>query len=412
MPDASLPPVRLPKVARWGPLWNYAQYMAPTTEAPVEFHFGAVATCLSPLFGRAYVQLGPRRLHTNLQSVLVGATGTSRKTTAVGAAVDAAKQVSSDLLVLYGVGSREGLITSLPDDGGPVILRVAEFTGLLKKAQSKATGGLTELLMELYDRPVAIENRLAQDKITRPNPNLALLSDSTPDHLADTFAESGLENGFLNRLSLWTGEPSGPKPFPPPPDELLLTAWASEVAEAVTRCQTTSHPAPTVTDSARDWWDTVYREDLYPRLHRGADGSPIARSADKAWQFALLYTVLAQESRIEADHIETGWAVARYLADTSLDLARNIGLNSRHRAQQVLLDTVNRWHTEKGASKGISIREITQRLSKQQRTLVAHYGGASRLLPALEDEDELISGDSGKVWWSAEPPQPKKEEPS
>lgn len=388
---------RLPPAAYHGVLGEYVELMKPTTEAPPEFHYGALVTVLAALFSDRYVQYGTKPLYPNLFSVLAGSTGTSHKNTVVDAALDLVWHVTEEgetLRVLRGLGSREGLLDALPNKGEPVLWRVGEYTGLVKKgAAHSATSTLVELQLELYDRPPTIDNHTRQNKITVDRPNVTMLGDSTEEFLTKTFSDDVLSNGILNRLSLWLGKRSGPIAFPDNVETADRNRLVKDIGEAVRASSHAGGGEVRASTDAEKYWEGLYAEEVYPR-QEGPDGNVLGRLQVFPWKFALLYAVLDGRQEISQKDLERGWAVSGYLADCALRVAGKIGTSEKVEIMETLVRKVRAGGTlpSPGA--------IWSRLSDRQTRQLRQYGGAQKLLKQLAIDEEIHAEDpeKGPYW--------------
>lgn len=378
-------PPRLPPDAYHGVLGDYVELMGPTTEAPPEFHFGALATVLAALFSDRYLRHGTELIHPNLFSVLAGSTGVSHKTTAVNAAIDLVWKFTEEgdtLRVLRDLGSREGLLNALPDKGEPVLWRVSEYTGLVKKgAANSATGTLVELQLQLFDRPRKIENHTLSNPITVNKPNVTMLGDSTEEFLTETFSDAVLSNGILNRLSLWLGRRGGPIAFPANVDTADQNRLVKALSDAFRESVRVGGEVG-VSAEAQDYWKDLYAEEIFPR-QGGPDGSVLGRLQVFPWKSALLYAVLDSRQEISREDLERGWAVSRYLGDCALRVASRIGTSEQGQLLDEILKVV-----QKGGGLS-SPGYLARKLSQKWRHCLDKYGGAQKNLTQLVRDGRL-----------------------
>ena len=107
----------LPNVALHGMAGRFVDALRNSTEAPPEFLLAAFLTIVGGLIGRRAWVTYARPTYPNLYSLLVGETAGSRKTTAMGFAVDLMADVSSrtgsKLKPFYGLASVEGLADAM-----------------------------------------------------------------------------------------------------------------------------------------------------------------------------------------------------------------------------------------------------------------------------------------------------------
>lgn len=371
---------RLPTNAYWGPLGRYVELMTPTTEAPPEFHFACIVAVASVLFARVGLALGPTTIYPTQYCILAGSTGVTRKTTSANAALKILERVDPGLHVMYGLGSREGIMTQLKDH--PLALwRTPEFTSLLVKAESKATSTLTELLLQLPDRPSVISSHTLSNPIKVEGPAVTILGDSTVEYLSETFAKSSLTNGLINRLSIFIGHRGEPLPFPPPPNKQHLNGLVKDLKTAR---QALNNQKAELTPEALERWDHVYRNDVYP-LQEKPGGEVFARVGDRILQFAMLYAFSDQRHVIESDDIDAGLIVTRYLTGCTRQIADAIGQSD----YSAVLDRIVEIVAQKTPIGGSKPGDITRGLSAHQRSIANDRGGIAQLLKNLDANERI-----------------------
>jgi len=369
---------------------RYVEIMAPTTEAPPEFHFAAFLAIAGILFAHTGLQLGGTTLYPTLYVLLAGSTGVTHKTTAATGALRILRRVDPELLVIYGLGSLEGILKDLENHAhGPTALwRLAEFTSLLRKANNKATSTLTELLLNLYDRPPQISSRTLGNPIKVDNPAVTILGDSTVEHLTETFSTTALTNGLLNRLSIFIGQRGDPIPFPPQPDNRHLNTLVADLEQARRKALTVK---PALSPEALQRWDDIYRGDVYP-LQQKEGGEVFARAGDRILQIALLYTLTDNRHIIEPDDLETGLIVTRYLADCTRTIANAIGQSDYTAVLDRMVEIVAKQTTIGGCNSS----EVTRALSTHQRSIANDHGGILRCLENLKANGHLQRFEDGR----------------
>ncbi len=311
----------------WGPIGKYVETMAPTTEAPLEYHYAVVLAVCSVLYADHYLWLGGTRLHPTFQIVLAGSTGVTHKTTCIKGARRLLGLVNDDYNaatppILEGIGSREGILKqlqSINNNGShPALWLIPEFTGLLNKAKSKATATLTETILQLADRPPEMSNYSLSEPIRVENPAVTILGDSTVENLTRTFSTTALTNGFLNRLSIFVGERGEPNPIPPRINETALRDVAADLKRSL------EDKEVKLDQETESLWIDHYETEVY-QTQQEPGGEVFARVGDRILQIAMIYALSNNRSIIEKDDLETAIKVVRYLTDCTRTVAQMVG---------------------------------------------------------------------------------------
>ena len=155
---------------------DYLNYTAES-EAPAQFHFGAILTCISGAFGRRpLIGWDAAPLFPNIYTLIVGPTGT-RKSTALSKARELAVLAFpkvgtglSRLNVLPNEGSPQGYASALRRrnfEGSPTsdgLIVASELTVLVGREQYKAALG--EWLTDWYDNMTPVWSRALKGEET------------------------------------------------------------------------------------------------------------------------------------------------------------------------------------------------------------------------------------------------------
>lgn len=230
---------------------EYMDYTCAETECPHFYHRWGAISSLATFLGRdVYFEHGHFNVAPNIYAMLIGTAG-ARKSTAIkiakkivlAAGYDvsriAAEKTSKEKFLLDMAAQNDH---SLLEDGDPkkarngvdileqnlwgeqdyeskppaeIFIAADEFNDFL------GTGNLEfiSLLGNLWDFSGVFKSRTKTAKsICIPNPTVNLLGGNTPTNFATCFPPETLGQGFLSRLLLIYGEPTGVKiPFPKPP---------------------------------------------------------------------------------------------------------------------------------------------------------------------------------------------------
>lgn len=268
------------------------------TEPPIIFHRWSLITCLSAYLGRQFwLPFGSNRIFPNFYTMLIGHPG-ARKSTAIklgkklfssaGYDTFAAEKTSKEkfLLDLEGLteedlkslttgGTRrkgqgtKGLTpdelhealfgsekTDAPKEPKEVFIVADEFNEFVGSGNLEFLS-LLGMLWDWDDTDNDYKFRLKNSKsVSIFQPTVSILSGNTHAGFVEAFPPQAIGQGFLSRLILVYGEPSGKKiSFPKPPDEALRAGIIARVQEVK---KTVIGPATLSTD-AEHALDTIYR---------------------------------------------------------------------------------------------------------------------------------------------------------
>jgi hypothetical protein len=229
------------------------------TEPPVIFHRWSAITCLSAYLGRQYwFPFGASRLFPNFYTMLIGHPG-ARKSTAIklgkklfsaaGYASYAAEKTSKEkfLLDLEGLtdddiadnlprGKRKRMPVDVMEEifgkdvkdelkePKEVFIVADEFNEFVGSGNLEFLS-LLGMLWDWDDPDNDYQFRLKNSKsVSIYQPTISILSGNTHAGFVEAFPPQAIGQGFLSRLILVYGEPSGKKiPFPTTPSESLRT---------------------------------------------------------------------------------------------------------------------------------------------------------------------------------------------
>lgn len=222
-----------------------AQYLSyiGETEAPLLYHRWAMLSAIGAYLGRQfYSNLIPGTVHTNMYVMIIGEPGT-RKSTAIRAARKVIKDAGYDtfsadksskekfLMDLAGMDSDENgkavgkSLESILDEnlfggldsGEPCERYIAcdEFNDFIGSGNME----FISLLGNLWDYEGKYEYRTKGGKpVEITDPTVSILGGNTTTGFAQAFPPESMGQGFMSRLLLVHGEPTGIKiPFPVKP---------------------------------------------------------------------------------------------------------------------------------------------------------------------------------------------------
>ena len=208
---------------------TYAERMARSTEANPAFHYASLLTVVGAAIGRRLYLPYNHKLFPNLYTCLVGASGLSRKSTAIRLALGTVEGIE----YLTGLSSMEGLLKRLEASGGELLVVLEELSSLLLKAKKQEyAAAIIPKLAELYDSPAKVDLPTKVKPVTVLNPFVAVLSATTPEWLEQSLDMADIMGGFANRFLFILGEPQGYVSNPGLPD---YSGIVTPIAEALAK---------------------------------------------------------------------------------------------------------------------------------------------------------------------------------
>ncbi|HEY7032581.1 MAG TPA: hypothetical protein VH482_14665, partial [Thermomicrobiales bacterium] len=252
-----------PESSYFGWFGAYRDLMAPTSEAPDQFHLGASLVLAGAMIGRrVHTRYANDPLYANLFAVLIGRTGTSRKDTAIKRAtilpqlcppnrfVNPAFDISRD------VSSAEGLVAILKDKPN-TLLYLTELSGLLKNARRKGTTTILDRLIEAWDTPETLQNLNKQTPQTAIKPYLSIVAATQPGRIASEMTAEDIASGFANRWLYIVGEGKAPMARPAVRDDFEAGELYLDINDAI-RSYPEGFALPWDGDADAVWDDWYY----------------------------------------------------------------------------------------------------------------------------------------------------------
>jgi len=294
----------------YGWLGEYVNLMEPTTEAPDAFHLGVGLTVFGSMIGRRIaVDYASSPMYCNFYSVLVGASGYSRKDTAIsrGLRMTELQLNPNEMLerafqVVYDVSSAQGLIADLQANQNTMIY-VSELSSLIRNARRRSTNTILPALMHAYNG-LPLQNNV-KDRTQRASvqaPFLSMLAATQPDVLAADMTGEDIASGFANRVLWFPGQGKEARPRPPAVNKQEAWALYERVFQRIG-----SYPVGIVLPMSPDtdaMWDEWYRKDREARGKDADEDSIRVRHAEYIHKVALQFAVCDGSRVVEARHLD------------------------------------------------------------------------------------------------------------
>ena len=372
------PPAKKPKglafpESAWRGVFEvYRRAVEGINEAPIAYSFAALKTIAGIVMGRtAYLYVG-RRLYPNFFSCLVGPTGISRKSTAADLSIEEIlANADPNVIYLAGLATSEGLISKLevPSatadaeendapklslfmqarvdatsayEGFRVMVSLAEYAALLKKAKKSSSDGLIQTLTAAYDCPIVLENptRHAPQKAVKPCTSIIALS--TQEWMEESLDIADIRGGFANRFCYYLYEQTKPNPHPTEPNTKDIGMVIQHLHQTRTFFQG-KHIKFEFDSETYKFVDNWYSDIWYQAVNEPQElvRDAIQRLDSNARKLALLYAMLENSEDDRQIHIEQFKAavdVAIYWKETALSIFSTFAPNIQAKNERRIMD--------------------------------------------------------------------------
>ncbi len=285
---------------------DFADLYSQAVESPKSFLYSSFLTCLGALIGDRVALRGATRNPARLYTVLLGPSGSARKSTAIKLAVDFFARSIQDFPVIRGIGSAEGLAKVIKERNYTnVLLTFDELRAFVDKARIDGSV-LLSLVNSLFEDSRA-ENHTKRYTIELENVHLSLLSACTLDTFSNLFDQNFIAIGFPNRLFLVLDEAKERKPVPRDVDreqEIKLQQRLGAILAGL-RGYTPENPLLVgLTPEAEELWAKFYTS--IPNTMSGI------RIDQIGLRFAMLLAVSSEQFEIDPEMIRAAIAICRW----------------------------------------------------------------------------------------------------
>jgi len=248
-----------PKTAMAGSLGMLAFILAKGTEVPEEFLFACALAIFGALcVGKLQLNIG-LPTEPRLYTILLGKSYEPRKSTAQRKVIEFFLPFLSNIQVLHGIGSAEGL-AKIFGEHHHILVCYDEFRTFFDKARVQSSV-LLPMAASLFES-MNWDNPTKQSTISVHDAHLSLLGCSTEETYECMWTLEAVAIGFPNRLFLVWADRKPKVAWPQPPDPAKLIAIRERIATQLARLPLTLDIEP----DAKELWEYWYTN-LPPSEH-------------------------------------------------------------------------------------------------------------------------------------------------
>ncbi|HUU19763.1 MAG TPA: DUF3987 domain-containing protein [Sedimentisphaerales bacterium] len=326
--------------AQMAPLYGEYKQLVTPSEVSEEFHLFVFMTMISALVGdKLFFREGNDVIYPHLWTMLLGSSGTGRKTTAFSPAVKVLAKTGK-VNLLAPKGSAEGFFKELVEHEGVGLLRHSELGSLLGALKKDYMGGFADELCEIYDPASAsLVKRLSQETLSVDHFAVSWIAATTPDSLNRYDAYERIAGGFLPRWNIVFGGP--PNTFIHFRKAKYPDYFNKFVGKLIKPYPTESYEAKFSDDAMKvhkEWYD-YYR----PRIQDGRVGAFEIRILEVVKKYAVLLAFLNDRKEVSKDDMMLALKFGDYFFSTATRLiTTEIAENKNELLLQKILRAIRR----------------------------------------------------------------------
>jgi hypothetical protein len=203
---------------------RYISWARTVGDAAPQYHQASAFILLSSMLaGSVVLPTSFGKIYPNLWYMILADSTVTRKSTAMGLAVDLIEELDDNLIIATD-GTIEGLTAQLAARPGKVSLFPRdEFTGLMEQiAKKDYMAGMPEFFTHLYDGRNQ-KRRLRKEEFTIKQPRLVIYAGGIKSRMQALVSHEHVLSGFLPRFVFITAktDPTKIKPLGPPTEQDL-----------------------------------------------------------------------------------------------------------------------------------------------------------------------------------------------
>lgn len=379
-----------PMSAYYGWFGDYRDIMGPTTEAPDVFHLGASLALAGAMIGRRVsAEYASDPLYANLYVALVGASGSSRKDTAMKRATRMSslnashRYVNPVFSVQRDVTSSEGLVKQLKESPN-LLLYITEMTGMLKNTKRQSTSSLLDRLIEAWDTPSIMQNLAKNSGMQAIDPYLSILAATQPGRLAMEMTEEEITSGFANRWMYFAGTGKPAMARPPKLDKKAAWEHYLHLNDCIM-----SYNEGTVLEfdaSTASRWDAWYTRTTNEVRNNERHEVLITRHATIINKVALIFAVSDRARAIEDHHLAAAIDLTDWMWIVVKQLSATWGVSIQSRIEERILSALRR----RGPQKRWRLQQLTANSQWSQRDFASSLESMLKNETIVRDTEGLI----------------------
>jgi Protein of unknown function (DUF3987) len=251
-----------PPEAMTGSLGDFARAMASGTEVPEEFYFAAGLTFFGAACGESLNLNATLKVEPRLYTVLLGESADVKKSTAFRNTAGFFENVWSALpaqypapSICYGVGSAEGLASSLKKNVAGVVLCYDELQALIAKSKIESST-LLPMVASLFEQ-TKYENTTKNHTLKVDSARLSIIGCCTTDTYSNMWTKDAIAIGFPNRLFVVWADKKRRVSWPEPRDSAKLGAIRDRFVQQLRKLPLTLDMTPEGKRAWQHWYDDL-----------------------------------------------------------------------------------------------------------------------------------------------------------
>jgi hypothetical protein len=274
----------------------------------------------------------PRPLFPNIYLLLVGPSGSSRKSTVLWLARNLLEELGEDFKTLHGIVSTEGIIEPLSARAEMKALAYAdEFRTLLSVASRKGTQDLLPKLNSLYYcETTSVDRR--KDPASAIKPFFSLMTATPLDYMDDLIGD--VAGGFFNRFITICGNPRAPKSRPKKISFEIWNRFKKPLMDLSLINAQESDLTPAAQELWKKWFDQWSLD--HGKLHH-REQLLTERIPEHALKIALIYSAVEREQDISAQSLAISIKICGWLESNTRKIFQDVGLDKRSKAETVII---------------------------------------------------------------------------
>ncbi len=138
-------------------------------------------------------------------------------------------------------------------------------------------------------------------------------------------------------------------------------------------------------------WDKLYKTELFPSMAT-EESELFERFDTKVWKYAGMYALQDHTLEMTEEHLESGLIVSRYLKDTALHMAPDIGASEKVRTLNYVEGRIR-----KAGRSGMTWRKLSTGITESRRAAVKQYGLGKLVGQLIDDGDVFEVGADGET---------------